>query len=203
MDEPIPVREDLQELIPWFERRGIARCGFDRKQFRFGVLIMACMATGFGVYLVVSGHGWGIAAGCVGIFGLLLGITWVRSARCVVEVDFDRSEFHLHNFVYPRGFWDVRRKPLVTVPFGEIRGVSLHTTKGGRAAYVGTRSSRFQLSDDIQHFDRIVQLAEELAGPQGNAAMRRASALRIWVPCLIGGALVCLLAWIAISLGWV
>lgn len=169
---------------------------------------MACAVIAVGGFFVVRGQGWGAAVGvmvlCTGFLSLALGIIWVRAARCVVEVDFDRAEFRLHHFVYPLGFWDIRRKPLVTVPFGEVRGVSIHATKGGRAAYVGTRSSRFELSDSMQHFDRVLDLAEELAGPEGNAAMRRASALRIWVPALISltiaGGLVYLLASL---LGWI
>jgi hypothetical protein len=91
----------------------------------------------------------------------------------------------------------------VTVPFDELRGVSVHSTKGGRMAYVGTRSSRFRIGEDIQHFDRIVQLAEELSGQESNAAMRRASALRIWIPMVIGGSVFCLLAWISLAFGWI
>lgn len=170
--------------------------------------MMAAGAATFGVVLLVRGQGWGSAVGlitlCIGFFGLVAGIIWVRSARCEVEVDFDRSEFRLHNFVYPRDFWDIRRKPLVTVSFEEIRGVSLHTTpKGGRAAYVGTRSSRFQLSDTIQHFDRIVQLLEELPGPDGNAKMVRSTRLWMLVSTLIGAGGFCLIAWIAWQLGWI
>ena len=193
--------------MPWTERRGIVRCDFDRKSFRNYVLILVIVTVGFGLFLVVTGHGWGFVTImvllCGGVYGLLISWILASTARCVLEVDFDRSEFRLHRFVYPLSFWDFHRKPLVTVPFDEVSGVMRYAAKGSRVAYIGTRSSRFELSDYMQHFDRVVDLAEELAGPEGNAAMRRASALRIWVPCLIGGALVCLLAWIAIGLGWI
>lgn len=206
MEHPI-VREDLRDEIPWFERQGTVRCGFDRASFRIDALLMGGVAIGFGVFMLVRGQAWGSVIGFVaamlGLFGVVLGLIYLRTVRCVVEVDFDRSEFRLHHFVYPLGFWDIRRKPLVTIPFDEIRGVSMQSTKRGRAAFIGTTRSRFLLSEDIRHFDRIVRLAGELAGPEGNAAMRRRTALLTWLPCLIGGALVCLLAWIALALGWI
>jgi hypothetical protein len=205
--ESSSLRSDLQDQIPWFERRGVARCGFDRKNFRIDMLMMAAVATSFGVVLLVRGQGWGSAAGmfalCIGVFGGVMGMVLARTARCVVEVDFDRSEFRLHHFVYPLGFWDIREKPLVTVPFDEIRGVSLQTSKRGREAFIGTRRSRFVLSEDIEEFGRIVQLAEELAGPEGNAAVRTNTLLRIWVPALIGGGVCGLVIWVAWTLGWV
>jgi hypothetical protein len=169
--------------------------------------MLAGVAAVFGVLMVVRGEGWGPAAGvfalCVGVFGGAMGIVLARTARCVVEVDFDRSEFRLHHFVYPLGFWDIRKKPLVTVPFDEIRGVSLQTSKRGREAFIGTRRSRFILTEDIEQFGRIVQLAQELAGPEGNAAVRSSTDLRIWVPALIAGGVCGLIIWGAWSLGWV
>ncbi len=202
------VREDLRDEIPWLERRGTIRCGFDRAHFRVHAVLMGGVAVGCGVFMLVRGQAWSSAVGSgaalLGLFGVVLGLIYVRTVRCVLEVDFDRSEFRLHHFVYPLGFWDIRRKPLVTVPFGEVRGVSMQSTKKrGRAAFIGTERSRFLVSEDIRHFDRIVRLATELAGPDGNAAMGRETVFRMWIPALIGGGLVCLLAWIAVGLGWI
>jgi hypothetical protein len=198
-----PLHKDLAGLIPWLDRRGVAYCGFDRKAFRVELLAAAAATIGYGVFLLARGNGWAVPVALVGLLVLVMGIVFARTRRCVVEVDFDQSEFRLRHFVYPVGFWDIRRKNLVVVKFSEIRGVSIHHTKRGKEAFVGTSRSRFLLNHDIEHFDRIVQLLEELAGPDGNTKMVRSTRVWMLVSALIGAGGFCLVAWIAWRIGWI
>ncbi len=149
----------------------------------------------------------GISVGYVIV--VLLGSEYVlsRMRRRAIEVDFDRGEVRLEYFVYPESFFDLKRKPIVIVPFDQVRAVQRYRrlkwySEGSlwETVYVATETSRFVFSDYFRDYERLVGALEQIAETTAPCPPRTNPIL----PGLIAGVIAFgIVGFVGYLLGWI
>lgn len=96
-----------------------------------------------------------ILGGLSALFFTLLFVV-ARSAReRRITFDDERRVLRLENMRYWTGFWDGRRKPVVDIPYDDIRDVSFGTTRGSSSIQVRTSRGQFAVGETFERFHEI------------------------------------------------
>lgn len=114
----------------------------------------------------------------VGVFAVVLIISEVTLwyvQRKAIEIDFDRREVRLEYFVYPKSFYDLKRKPLVVIPFDEILTVRRMSLSGSmwENIYIDTYDSRFVFQDYFDDYDRLMLYFEQITSDTESSPLKR------------------------------
>ena len=144
-------------------------------------------------------------SGLFGFFAIVVVVSELvlRSVRRkVVEIDFDRHEVRLEYFVYPEFFCDIKRKPMVVIPFDEVLSVRCVSTARSLWEHycVDTARSRFAFQDYLNDHHRLVIYLKAIASRTESSPLHRSPYLLGFIAGLIAFGLIGILGYL---LGWI
>jgi len=125
-----------------------------------------------------------------------------RVQKQAIEIDFNQHQIRLEYFVYPESFFDIKRKPMVSIPFDQIRTVRQFSSHKSfwENVCVETDHSRFAFQDYFDDFNLLMDLLRQIASETEPSPLRRNPMILGIVAGLIGLGIV---GFIGYLLGWI
>lgn len=189
-----------------FERQGVVRFEYNGSVRKSRYLVFMMCFGGAGAFLMYQKGSFDTVlfsafAGVVAVALIISEVILCHVQKKAIEIDFDQRQVRLEYFVYPKSFYDIRRKPLVLITFDEILTVRRVSTSGSlwENIYVDTSSSRFVFQDYFSNFDLLMDALRQIASETEPSPLRRNPMLLGLIAGLIAFGIV---GFIGYLLGW-
>ena len=189
------------------ENFGVVRFEYNAsvRKWRYLILMIGFCFCG-AVFFYQRGHFDAVVFG--GIIGFVVVVSVIsegalrRVQRQAVEIDFDNCMVRLEYFVYPESFYDIKRKPLVLIPFNEILTVRCVSRSDSlwENIYVDTRDSRFVFQDYFNDYDRLMVYLRQIASETESSPLRRHP---MWLGIVAGLIAFGIVGFLGYLLGWI